>query len=404
MKCLIIVQNYPPEVGPVRYTFDVANELKDYGIEISVITEFPHYPSGQNYPGFEKNRLTVKNENGIEVIRVPVLRASNTQPVKRIFGFITFFLNSLPQLIKKRNVDLVIVSVPSFISIFSGLIAKVFFGIPVVSILRDFEPYDSIKIRELDKNKIIYSAARLFSKLYRFMKALVIVYPDQQYMLREFGLDSKRIYVIPRRVPLNKFEEVPPGEILKLRKTGNNLSGIYAGTFGKRHALPRLIRSLISQPISGLPIDFNFIGNGEDIIECRKLAGRGNHNVRISEAVSFNEIPAILNSADFLIYSENLDVKIDTLGAKFYEYLASERPIMVCGNSPASEIVKKLQNGWCVESYDMDNLYECLKDILATGSRLDQMGIRSRSFISNYGSDNLFGVKWVSLCNSLIKK
>lgn len=404
MECLIIVQNYPPEAGAVRYTFDLANELSEYGIEISVITEFPHYPSGQAYPGFEKNRLTVRNENGIEVIRVPVLRASNTQPFKRILGFITFFLSSLPHLIKKRNVDLIIVSIPSFISVFSGLLAKFLFRVPIVSILRDFEPFDSIKLRELDKNKIIYSAAKIISRLYRFMEALVIVYPDQLYILKEFGLDSGRIDLIPRPVPMAKFDVEPSREKYKLRGTGKNLSCIYAGTFGKRHALPRLIRSLISPPISGMPIDFNFIGNGEDIIECRKLAGSGKNNVRISETVSFNEIPAILMSADFLIYSENLDVKMDTLGAKFYEYLASERPIMVCGNSPASEIVKKIQNGWCVDSYDIDNLYECLKDILVVTSRLNQIGKRSRTFVNDNGGDNLFREKWVNLCNSLIKK
>lgn len=404
MNCLIFVQNYPPEIGAVRYTYDLANTLKESGNKVTVVTEFPHYPSGQKYKGFEKNNLTIKNENGIDVIRVPVLRAPNTSPFKRILGFFTFFISSIPQIIKNRNADIIIVSIPSFITLFLGILGKFLFGIPFIALLRDIEPYDSLFVRGLYKNKYIMLLVRLFMKFYSLADYIVTVCPGQLDTLRTLGVKNDEIKLITRPISLNLFDEAASSFKAKEGSTANgNIKGLYVGTFGKCHSLPKLIRSLVSAPIAQLPIDFIFIGDGEEKIKCAKLVRSSNNSrVRLCNSISFKEVPRVLQSADFLIYSENVD-RLDTLGAKFHEYLASAKPILICGRSHATEIIKEIQNGWCVDTYDVEKLYDCLKMIISERLKFGEIGMKGRLYISNYEENNFFRDKWIHLCKSVIE-
>jgi len=136
-----------------------------------------------------------------------------------------------------------------------------------------------------------------------------------------------------------------------------HIIGLFIGTFGKVHSLPELIELLISSEIKNLPIDFNFIGDGEDILECKELVNKAsNHNVKIYEGIPFEKVSAKLHQADFLIYSQIPDILTDTIGAKFYEYLSVAKPVLVIGNSIAMEIVKELGNGWWVNSLNLEKL------------------------------------------------
>lgn len=403
MNCLIFVQNYPPEIGPVRYTYDLANTLYKAGNKISVVTEFPHYPTGQNYSGFEKNNLTIRNENGIEVIRVPVLRAPNTSPFKRILGFFTFFISSIPQLIKNRNADIIIVSIPSFITLYLGILGKFLFGIPFIVLLRDIEPYDSLFQRGLINNRFVAFLVKFFTKSYSLADAIVTVCPGQSDTIRKLGVTNNRVELITRPISLTFFNEAPalPGENNNSMNRGN-IKGLYVGTFGKCHCLPDLMNLLVSTQISRLPIDFVFIGDGEDRIKCTKLiSSADNSRVRLYKPIPYEQVPQVLQSADFLIYSENVD-RLDTLGSKFYEYLASAKPVLVCGKSHAADIIKELQNGWCLDIYDVEKLSGCLQMIVADRLKFGEIGMKGRVYMSNCEKNNYFGETWINLCNSVI--
>lgn len=405
MKCLIFVQNYPPEIGPVRYTYDLANSLNESDHKISVITGIPHYPTGRKYPGFETIEVIHRNENGIEVIRTPILCASNTQPIKRILGFITFFFSALPHLFQRKDFDLIIVSIPPFTVLFLGIVGKLLFKIPFIVLLRDFEPYSSLNLRRFLTNKFIHSITKLLSQFYRIADVVVATHSSQLNSINEMGLTFKILKVIPHPVEIKHFDLSSNFRSNSdLSRSNRNLVGLYIGTFGKSHSLPELIKSLTSREIAELPIDFIFIGDGEDSIKCKKIANASNsQNVKIYETVSFEEVPGKIQQADFLIYSLKPNIFMDIVGAKFYEYFASAKPILACGKSAVIDIIKQVGNGWWIDSMDSIELYNCLKRIMKDKSEFDMMGALGRDYIQKISSANSFGENWNQLCRSLIK-
>jgi glycosyltransferase involved in cell wall biosynthesis len=289
--------------------------------------------------------------------------------------------------------------------IFLGILGKLLFRIPLIAVLRDIEPYDSLFVRGLVNNKFIKSSIKVFIKSYGLADAIVTVCPGQVDTLNHFGIKSKRIEMISRSISLKNFEELSVYKDDKINLTGNNIiKGLYIGTFGKCHSLPELISSLISPPIIQLPIDFVFVGDGEDRIRCDKLIHSSrDHRVSLYHAIPFEGVPWLLQNADFLIYSENVN-RLDTLGTKFYEYLASAKPVLICGRSQAAKILKEIQNGWCIDTYDVEILYGCLQMIVSERLKFGEIGMKGRIYISNYEQNNFFLERWINLCNSLIRK
>ncbi len=396
MRCLIVVQNYPPEIGPLRYTFDLADALNKPQNKITVLTGVPHYPTGNFYQGYEKS--SIKDEDGVTVIRTVMIRASNSQPLKRILGFISFFLSAIPHLIKNRKQDLAIVSIPPVSVLFTGLLLKLFFRIPLIILARDLEPYSALNTRKLVDNKIINFLIKSLMQFYKGADAVVLVHPDQLNTLDKLGLHFKRVKIIPHTINKKIFQIAQDYS----RQSETVLKGLYLGTFGKIHGLPKFLRMLCSKELGDFPVEFEFIGDGQDRIECEKITA-GNNNIRISPAVPFNQVFDKLKGADFLIYSKDPEVESVGLGAKFYEYLASARPILAWGGGSASEMVKNIGNGWCIESPYKDNLYACLKNIANEATQLDSKGALGRLYLDSIIPDN-FENEWRSICSEFALK
>jgi glycosyltransferase involved in cell wall biosynthesis len=406
MNCLIVVQNYPPEIGAVRYTYNLAQVLNRSGKKVTVITGIPHYPTGKKYPGFEVKKTVVKIEEGIEVIRTPLLCASNSQPKKRIVGFITFFFSALPHIVKKRNTDLMIVSIPPITTLFLGIIGKAFFRIPFVALLRDVEPYYSFQTRGLSNNKFICFIADLLFKLYKIADYIVLVFANQLNSLCKFGIPTENADVIPHPPELSNFDFNGQGRINNASQPSNNkLIGIYLGTFGKCHSLPDLIKNLVSDQISNLPIEFLFVGYGEDHQECQQLVKTSqNNNVKILDLVPFNKVPSVLQKSDFLIFSFNPNINYETPGAKLNEYLASGKPILVLGTNPAADKINELKNGWHIRTNKVVDLYNCMNEILEQKSELSTIGRRGKTYLIESRQAELFNKKWNQVCKFIVNE
>ena len=122
-----------------------------------------------------------------------------------------------------------------------------------------------------------------------------------------------------------------------------------------------------------------------------------------NDFIPFIQVPETLNRADFLILTYNHNARYRGSGAKFYEYLAAAKPILVFGNSAANEIVKDLKIGWSSETPNPEILYHCLKKILYNKSELYMMGKLGKEYLIKNAAINCFGENWQAICKSLIK-
>ena len=67
MRILILTIYHDPE--PIPKTGELARELQRRGHDVTVVTAFPHYPSGQLYPGYRLRPWSWETREGVRVLR-----------------------------------------------------------------------------------------------------------------------------------------------------------------------------------------------------------------------------------------------------------------------------------------------------------------------------------------------
>lgn len=75
MKLLIFTQYYWPEDFIIT---QLAEDLVRKGVEVSVLTGQPNYPTGKIFNGYSAFSFGSENRNGVSIIRMPIIpRCSN---------------------------------------------------------------------------------------------------------------------------------------------------------------------------------------------------------------------------------------------------------------------------------------------------------------------------------------
>jgi len=93
IRVLLLTQWFDPE--PTFKGLAFARELLRQGIEVSVLTGFPNYPSGRLYPGYRLRLRQREVVDGIEVIRVPLYPSHNQSAIGRVINYASFAASAL---------------------------------------------------------------------------------------------------------------------------------------------------------------------------------------------------------------------------------------------------------------------------------------------------------------------
>src|SRR5665647_476321 len=96
MRVLVLAQYFPPDMGGgATRAYNVAKGLSLVGCDVTVVTAFPHYPTGNIPKKYRRRLLTVENEGNIKVIRTFVLPLASKGYINRLLLFSSFVLSSI---------------------------------------------------------------------------------------------------------------------------------------------------------------------------------------------------------------------------------------------------------------------------------------------------------------------
>jgi colanic acid biosynthesis glycosyl transferase WcaI len=401
MRILFLVQNYPPERGPVRYTRDLALALAARGHKVEVITGLPHYPFGAPYPGFGRFRTVARTEDGVRVIRVPLVMGSNTQVPRRLAGFLTFALSALPRALGGRRPDVIVASCPPLTVVPLGLLAARLRRVPCVAMLRDVEPVISLQLRGMEDRFWARALTRAALAMYRAADRRVVVHESQRDTLIGLGIDPAGVETIPHGIDVPAFvrrmeTDAPPA---LPRREGRRL-GLYLGTIGVAHDLRRLVLAFADEKVRSLPLDLAIVGDGECRAECERLvAERGLESVRILPPVPLEAVPATLGAADVLFHSYRTGAAPipGQVGSKLYEYFAAARPVIVAGDGYATRLVLTIGNGWTCRADDPASVAAAIRRYLADPAAAAELGLRGRAYAAEHFAASARHDRWEAL-------
>jgi glycosyltransferase involved in cell wall biosynthesis len=363
MKILILTQHFPPEKGAVRRLYEFARYFVQKGLDVSVMTAIPNYPDGIVPPAYRGKFFCAEEIDGIKVYRSWVLPASNSQPTKRMVGFVTFLLTTLINSFRvKSKFDLILASTPPVTTPVAGWLLSKIMRCRFVIEVRDLQPESGEEFGNLNQSLFTRTVRRIIHALYRKADRIVSVTDGISNYMEAIGIPRTKVATIKSGVG-REFINADSNGIRRKFGWDEKFLVLYSGTLGWVRPLETVIeaaRQLVDQP----DIHFVFLGDGQkkDALE-NMVRDYGLKNVSLIGMQPLDNIPYFLKAADVLLEClKEVSVAKMAFPSKMFEYMASGRPVVF--GSRRGEAIDELHLAGGALTYPSDSPEELCDLIL----------------------------------------
>jgi glycosyltransferase involved in cell wall biosynthesis len=376
VRVLFLTHYYPPELGaaPARIAA-LARGLADRGLEVSVHTGFPHYPSGTIPAPYRNRRLRLEREGPVRVLRSVVYPVPNRGFARRLANHTVFAAGALTTAHAAGGIDVVVAETPPLFTAAAGVAYARVKGARLILNVSDLWPESAIELGALSDPRTAAAAHAVARLCYR--RATLITAPTKGIV---DSLDSReeaigRVIHIPPAVDLERFasvRETPPRANAPLRV-------LYAGTLGMSQEVRTLVRAAA---LAGPEVvELTIAGEGPEALSIRsELEALGIPNVSMLGGVSSERIPSLYESADAgIVPLRDRPVFGGALPTKLFEVLAAGKPVIVAARGEAAELVLGAGAGLVVAPEEPRGLASAFGRLKASPQEALAMGRRGRA-------------------------
>ena len=374
MRIIYIHQYFktPYEPGGTR-SYWISRSLIQAGHKVTVIT--------QNIDARKKVEHTAID--GIDIIYIKNKYSNDMSIPERLLSFFLFMIKSTAQVVKQKNVDLVIsTSTPLSVG-FPALIMKGVRNTPFLFEVRDLWPEVPIQMGGL-QNPILRWMAKSFEQLiYRQAKHIVTLSPGMFNGVINH-VKMNKVSMIPNMAKNDKFWPRPTSTELvkKLNLSEQSFKVIYFGAMGIANGLQYIMHAatIINDQTDGLLVEFIFLGEGKEKKRCIDYARKNQlTNVHFFDRVAMDTTSEIVNLSDVSIISFlNLPILATNSPNKLFDSLSAAKPVIVISNGWTRKMVEDFHCGAYVDPEKPDVLANMIIEWRNNPDLLKKMGRNSR--------------------------
>lgn len=387
MRVLVVSHYFPPEIGaPQARLSELARFWAEGGDDVTVLTGMPNHPTGVVPPEYRGKRRLVEHIDGYRVVRTWLYATPNEGVTKKTLGHLSFMVTSV--VLGCRAVgpaDVIVVSSPTFFSIFSAwLLAKLKRARLVVEI-RDLWPAIFVELGVLTNRRAISLLERLEMWAYNAAETVVVVSEGFRDNLVARGVPAAKVHTIRNGVDLDRFhpEEPDPAVRARLGAKPNEALVLYTGAHGISHGLTGVADA--AAKLRGEPVHFAFVGEGAaKPALAQRVAELGLDNVTMLPGVPRAEVPALLAAADIcLVPLRDVPLFSTFIPSKMFEYMAAGKAIVGAVRGEPADILRAAGAVVVPPGVD-DALAAAIKRLAATPELDRTMGKLARTYVTDH--------------------
>jgi glycosyltransferase involved in cell wall biosynthesis len=346
MRILLLTQWFDPE--PTFKGLYFARALADAGHEVEVLTGFPNYPKGKVYKGYKIRPWQREVIDGITVNRVALYPGHDRSPVRRILNYSSFGFSAAtigPMLVRKPDV----VYVYNLATLgFAAKALRLLKGCPFVVDVLDLWPEAVASSGMMSNRSAMWLLDKWCNGFYRSADHLVAVSQGYKRALADRGIPDSRVDVIYNWCDESQTR-VSEKDTSLARELGmdGRFNILFAGNMGKVQALDAVIDAAKLVEAKSPNVQFVFIGDGVEVGNLKsKASSMGLSNVIFLPRRPVSEIGSIMQLADVLLVHLKDDPLLRiTIPSKTQAYMAMGKPVLMCVNGDAADLVTSADAG-----------------------------------------------------------
>ncbi len=363
MRILVVTPHYLPDGGPSAPLYAMLCEaLVRRGHQVTVVVAVPHYPSGQvpkEYRGVWARR---SNEQGVQVIRVPVPSVNRANLLQRFIQLLAFQMRATWAGLF-CSYDFSIFSNPALSTGLPFAVLSVLRHKPAIYSVHDAYPQVGITLGVF-KNRCVIA---MVSALERFClnHATFVRVLSESFVpsIRDLGVPDSKISLIYDWVDTDLIRPLErDNSFARENDLVDKFVVMYAGNLGLSQGLENVL--LVAEQLQDYSdIQFVFVGDGTARAHLIAMAQK-----KLLPNVSFlpfqprSRLPEVLATADVSLVVLQRGIGLASLPSKIFSILASGRPLIVSVDeySDTARLVHRSGAGICVPPESPRHLAEAI--------------------------------------------
>jgi len=344
MKISIHTMYFLPDFGSAPILMnELAGYLAGRGLDVEVVTTFPRTPA----PGFRRRVYSRSRDNGFVVKRFWAARTPH--PLGRLMAWNIYAAGALLNLLSSGKNDILFLRTPPLQLGVPAFWARHLRGARVVLNVQDIHPDLAIESGILKNPAGIRFARGLEKWVYGLSDRIVVISDGFRRNLLAKGVPARKMEVIPNWVDTEFLKPLPKDNPIA-RKYGlvGKFVLMYSGTISisSNRALEMVLEAA---RILETERDILFVIAGQGIKKeslKARVVSLGLRNVAFLPFQPYDDLPALLASADVLLVPLDSRKSELSVPSKLYNFMAAGRPILGLA-APGCEVAAVLRERDC---------------------------------------------------------
>lgn len=384
MKLCIFTNHFYPEDFKVN---DIAFELTQRGIDVTVITAIPDYPKGKFFEGYSLFKRRREIVNGVKVIRLPIIPRGKGVAIRLVLNYVSYFIcASIFTFFHafKNKYD----------AVFVHLTSPFFIGIPAVHLKKrqniplyfwtlDLWPESLVSAAGISHPFIVKPQNKMVAKVYKNCDKILIGSKGFEKSICEKGDFKDKLLYFP-----NWAEDVAPPTDFNIKgivpfDDFENFILLFAGNLGEAQNLDALLESA-NRLKNNKKIKFVFVGDGrrrkylENIVKDEHLED----TVYFLGRYPIETMPIFMHNSSVLLFSLKDELCFNlTVPSKVQFYMSQGKPILAMINGDGADLINEANCGFAVPANNVDAFVEAVNKMYELPTdKLNQLGMNGKKY------------------------
>lgn len=381
MKVLVWTQYFWPENFHIN---QVVAELREQGMDVTVLTGKPNYPDGDIFAGYSAPGIQTEHRDGVEIIRLPLRARGKSSAKGLILNYLSFIASGYvlgPWALRGRKFDVVFVYAPSPLlqalpAIFVSWIKRASLALWV----QDIWPESLQATGFINNRRVLKFVEYVVRYIYRYSDSILIQSEGFRDSVERLSRNRAKIEFFPNSAQ----ESVRTDDLnsLDVSHVARHFSVVFAGNVGIAQSCTTIVEAArILQAYEN--IRFFVVGSGSmETAIASMIHDEQLDNIELLGRVSPEEITSIYAASSVLLLTLRDDPTLAaTVPSKFQSYLAAGRPIIASCNGQTVQLLSDAKAGLSCAAEDPLQLAEAVLELYGRDpEQLVEMGENGREF------------------------
>ncbi len=405
MHIVIVAQLFPPDMGGgATRAYNLAKGFAEQGLEVTVVSAFPHYPYGNIPQRYKGKALALEFEGKIRIMRTFVPGIPSKGLLNRMLLFAAFIFSALFTLPFLGKVDVVVAGNPNIFSFFPSKVIAMIKRTPLVLNVDDLWPEALTTLSLVKKKSFIASfGMRLARFAYHNVSLITPISPGYSpILLQTYGVSRQKIAIIRGGVNLRNFPTTPSSS----KSVSKKFVVLYTGAFSSAYDFDQILWAA-KEIGNSIPVEFHIQGGGELARDIQKkiVKLKLRNVILIEKIISRREVAKLMGDASVLILPlRDFGSPYTGISSKLYEYQAAAKPIICCADGEPAKYVQKTNSGIVVKPGDYQNLARAVTTLYQNKSRAGEMGRVGRSYVEQHLALPKIATQMMGVIRPLLKQ